>query len=254
MREHQRFNMERGFFARAWAGFSLIELLIALVLSTLLIGAVTVTFISASASSREAEQLARTQENMRFASDFIVRDIRNAGFRDQVTLTPGQYRVIGQCFAKYGSVVAGRDRFTTPCVSTGETSELTIRYAGRGACGLAFENNNELKMIENTYLRNAAGELVCNGTEIGFNVQGNPIPVSNSTVVLAAGLTDLNFTLLFADASHEADVCDYFDEDALETACLGVEIEMTFAGQPNRTATITAAFRNVILDQLYGRE
>ena len=63
-------------------GFTLIELMIALVLSLFLLGAILLIFFSAQNSANRAEQLSRVQENIRFASDLIVRDVRNAGFRD----------------------------------------------------------------------------------------------------------------------------------------------------------------------------
>jgi prepilin-type N-terminal cleavage/methylation domain-containing protein len=149
-------------------GFTLVELMIALTLSIFLIGAVILTFISGRGASLEAEQLARTQENLRFASDFLIRDIRNAGFRDQLTLHYPQYREIGRCFAKYGNVGRSLEaRRDQPCSSTGDNERLTIRYAGRGACGLAFQDDGELKLIENTYFLED-GELRCLGTEIGL--------------------------------------------------------------------------------------
>lgn len=239
-------------------GFTLVELMIALTLSIFLIGAVILTFISGRGASLEAEQLARTQENLRFASDFLVRDIRNAGFRDQLTLSWPQYREIGLCFAKYGEVERTlAQRFTQECSSNGDTSALTIRYAGRGACGLALLDDGELKLIENTYFLSEDGELLCRGTEVRFDTDGALLPLQTETVVLASGLTDLQFTFLFPDAGEPADpaVCNYFDNDALENACVGVQIEMGFdgLGEP-RVATLTAAFRNVVLDRLFGRE
>ena len=238
-------------------GFTLVELMIALTLSIFLIGAVILTFISGRGASLEAEQLARTQENLRFASDFLVRDIRNAGFRDQLTLSFAQYDEIGRCFAKYGPVAPGRVRFTEDCVSDGDDSQLTIRYAGRGACGLALQSNDELKLIENTYFLSTTGELSCTGTEIRFDADGVLLTPQTSTVVLASGLTDLRFTFLFPDSGPpvNANVCNYRDIEALEDACIGVQIDMSFegAGEP-RAATLTAAFRNVVLERLFSRE
>ena len=245
-------------------GFTLVELMIALTLSIFLIGAVILTFISGRGASLEAEQLARTQENLRFASDFLIRDIRNAGFRDQLTLHYPQYREIGRCFAKYGDV--GRsmaERREQPCSSTGDNERLTIRYAGRGACGLAFQANDELKLIENTYFLSEDGELRCEGREIGFEPGeddgdlGNFVELAAETVVLASGLTGLSFTFLFPDSGPPANdnVCNYSDVEALEDACIGVRIEMSFEGPGEpRSATLTAAFRNVVLDRLFGRE
>ena len=230
-------------------GFTLVELMIALTLSIFLVGAVILTFISGRGASLEAEQLARTQENLRFASDFLARDIRNAGFRDQLTLTVNQFREIGECFAKYGP--GGED-----CVSVDDASQLTIRYAGRGACGLALQDDDELKLIENSYFVDQNGQLTCQGTERRVGPDGIALLPNTSTVVLASGLTGLEFRFLFPEsgAPAEQNVCNYLDAEDLATACIGVEVEMSFEGQPERSATLTVSFRNVILDKVFVRE
>lgn len=62
-------------------GFTLIEILIALVIGTFIIGGVIQLFSSSKQSSRMLNSLARMQENGRFAMEFIVRDIRMMGFK-----------------------------------------------------------------------------------------------------------------------------------------------------------------------------
>ena len=231
------------------SGFTLVELMVAITLSLFLIGAVTLTYLSARATSLEAEQLSRMQESLRFASDFLVRDIRNAGFRDQLTLTFNQYKTIGKRYAEING------------------NQLTIRYAGRGACGRALGTGAELKLVENTYFVES-GELRCTGTEemvtdITENTDGTLSVDKNieteENVVLATGLRDVEFSFVpsgSALSDGSALYCDYFDPNDLPLACLGVQISLTFAfeGQPDRTAQIKAAFRNVILDRLFERK
>lgn len=67
-------------------GFSLVEIMIALTLSLLLLGAVFQIFISAKASYRMNEGLARLQETGRFAADILAGDIRMAGYQGCMTL------------------------------------------------------------------------------------------------------------------------------------------------------------------------
>ena len=234
---------------RGLRGFTLVELMIALTLSIFLIGAVILTFISGRGASLEAEQLARMQENLRFASDFLVRDIRNAGFRDQLTLTIAQHNEIGQCFARYGPGGEG-------CVSNGDRSRLTIRYAGRGACGLVLQGDDEFKLIENTYFVRGDGQLVCRGTERRVDANGNELAPRTSEVELASGLRDMEVTFLFPDSGPPANqtVCNFLDAEDLESACIGVAIEMGLEGPNERSATLTVAFRNVILDRVFVRE
>ena len=60
-------------------GFSLIELMIAMVLGLLLTLGVTQVYLSSSDTYRLTNGLARIQENARFAADMLGRDIREAG-------------------------------------------------------------------------------------------------------------------------------------------------------------------------------
>ena len=235
-------------------GFTLVELMVALVLSTFLIGSLVLSFISTRAASAEAEQLARTQENLRFASDFIVRDLRNAGFRDEGNLYSLLSVEIGRCFATYGDFATPRFESNHGCTAGGDSSRLSIRYAGLGACGLQFDGSGELRMIENTYsVEN--GELLCEGKEVEVSPTpdggDSPPTVSTTSVVLASGLESVSFSFVFPDGVTPQDFCRGPTNEDPGTSCLGVEIEMEFEGQPQRTATLTAAFRNEILGRLF---
>lgn len=218
-------------------GFSLVELMIALVLSLFLIGGVTVTFLAARATATEAETLSRVQENVRFASDYLIRDLRNAGFRDQLTLTFEQFEQIGEGYAAYGGA------------NNTDRSQIIVRYAGRGTCGQVFSTQPELKIIENRYFV-ADGDLRCQGTTIDDELEVTISP----TVTLASGIANMRFQFLDADGNSIDDVCDFSDNDALDDACIGVMVQLSFTGQPDRTVEKFAAFRNVILDRLYGRD
>ncbi|WP_084196912.1 PilW family protein [Solimonas soli] len=59
-------------------GFSLVELMIALLLGLLVIGGASSVFLSNKQSYRTNEAIGRLQENARVAFDLIARDIRNA--------------------------------------------------------------------------------------------------------------------------------------------------------------------------------
>ncbi len=64
---------------RKAAGLSLIEVMIALLIGSLLILGLVQVFSASRAAYQLSEGLARTQENARFAIDFLQRDIRMAG-------------------------------------------------------------------------------------------------------------------------------------------------------------------------------
>lgn len=61
-------------------GFSLIELMVAMVLGLVLMGGVIQVFISSKQSYSFNEELGWMQENSRFALDYMTRDIRMAGY------------------------------------------------------------------------------------------------------------------------------------------------------------------------------
>ncbi len=65
-------------------GLTLVELMIALVLSTLIILAMVFTFISGRASFLTQEQQARQQENGRFAWQLMTEEIQKAGYHPEV--------------------------------------------------------------------------------------------------------------------------------------------------------------------------
>jgi type IV pilus assembly protein PilW len=69
-------------------GFTLIEIMIALLLGVFLLGGVIGIFISAKQTNREQDALSRLQENGRFAMEFLARDIRMADYRGCQTATP----------------------------------------------------------------------------------------------------------------------------------------------------------------------
>lgn len=63
-------------------GFSLIELMIAMVLGLVLIAGVVNVFLASSQTYRLQEAMFRVQESGRFALDFMLRDLRDSGFQD----------------------------------------------------------------------------------------------------------------------------------------------------------------------------
>ena len=68
-------------------GFSLIEMMAALALGSIVLMAVTTTFISQSRSYDTQEQMNAMQQNARAAMDMITREVRMAGYNTNDTLT-----------------------------------------------------------------------------------------------------------------------------------------------------------------------
>lgn len=223
-------------------GFTLVELMVALALSTFLLGGLVLTYVSGRTAATDAENLSRLQENMRFVSDHLLRDVRNAGFRDQLTLTWNQYRQIGRAYAE------------------SDGSSLTIRYAGRSHCAQARQDFNlftELAVIENTYSVQG-GRLQCTGRSERFDPATGTV-VESDTVDMVNGVAEVEFVFERPALAAPANVCNFdeFDEDVdLEAACTGVRINLTLQGiraDDQRQTVLLASFRNVLVDRIYGR-
>ncbi len=130
--------------------FTLIELMIAMAIGLLLLGGLVVVFTSSQNAVREAQDLSRFQENLRFASDFVVRDIRNAGFRDEANLLISEWEEIGSSYVNIGE------------------GFLEVRYAGRGSCN---EDFGAIGVAINRYeVQNNV--LLCNGDRLVSGVTG----------------------------------------------------------------------------------
>ncbi len=75
-------EMKRGDSSSIEGGFSLIELMIAMLLGLILIGGVVNIFLASSQTYRLQEAMFRVQESGRFALDMMLRDLRDAGFQN----------------------------------------------------------------------------------------------------------------------------------------------------------------------------
>ena len=67
--------------ATSQAGFSLVELMIAITLGFIVIGAVGYLYIGSRGAFRTADNMSRMQESARYAMDTLTRDVRMAGYR-----------------------------------------------------------------------------------------------------------------------------------------------------------------------------
>lgn len=72
----------------AAAGFTLVELMVAITIGLILLAAIGQLFVTSRATHGIEEALARVQENGRFATDFIAKDLRMAGYLGCATGRP----------------------------------------------------------------------------------------------------------------------------------------------------------------------
>ena len=231
---------------RCTRGFTLVEVMIAMVLGVFLLGGIYVFFASTRATYSDVQQLSRMQESLRFITDVIVRDARNAGFRDQLGLFGAEWALIGG----YASLDQSADF---------DGNGLTIQYAGLGSCAEPFKS---VRVVRNTYYVKE-GALFCRGESTTFDPEENDgdggwkpsVPVS---VELVSGLKLAAFSFLDKDGvvDDELTTCSAASPD--DAACIGVEITLEFEGLQSpgddfdsRNVVLRSTFRNVILAQMY---
>ena len=132
--------------ARRQQGLSLVELMVALLIGLILLAGVFQIYLSGRQSAHAQEDLARMQENGRYAMDLITRDLRRAGYWGgnadvgQITGNPGPEPADGTCSNnndRWGRMVERRvfgvnddNAGYTACATNYQHGDiLTIRYA-----------------------------------------------------------------------------------------------------------------------------
>jgi len=141
---------------RRTAGLTLIELLVTMVISLIILGAVSYTYLGSKGAYRTNDSLARVQETGRFAMDAIVRDLHRTGFvgcASSATATgapPSITDVGGQiAFADVVQAYAGGTGFTPPTGLTlaPNADVLTLRLATSAPVSMAAPPDTTLGVI-----------------------------------------------------------------------------------------------------------
>jgi prepilin-type N-terminal cleavage/methylation domain-containing protein len=125
-------------------GITLIELLIALVISGVIVAAIYRMFVSQTRSYTVQDQVAEVQQNVRNAMELLVRDIRMAGFNDDKPV-----------------MVGGIPVYINP-------PDPPI-VAGDNFISVYYEYNGGIRQV--TYSLDGSNRLVRNGDSILENVQ-----------------------------------------------------------------------------------
>ena len=220
-------------------GFSLVELMVALTLGIFLIGGVILMYLSGKSTSTDSEALSRIQENVRFATDYLVRDLRNAGFDDVAGLTIADVGILNSPFLAIDN--------------TG--NQISIRYAGRGHCGERFD---QFMLVQNTYFVSTDGELTCTG----WTWNGTDFVAHPEDVTLVSGVRNVSFQAIceMDELNNYVTLCGATEcSTDLENRCVGVRIQMDFEGlraihaddEGIRSVELTAGLRNSVMKILY---
>jgi len=130
--------------SRRCRGLTLIELMVAMLLSLMLMGGVLTIFASTKTTSQLQSGLATVQENGRHALHLMVRDIRGAGFSGCAGIEPTIINIIannppsGISSFTGEEVIFGIDNITSGNVynAVPGTDVIRVRGAGDGIAGL----------------------------------------------------------------------------------------------------------------------
>ena len=216
-------------------GFSLVELMITLVIAAFLISALILTYVSGRTAATDAEQLARVQENVRIITEYIVRDIRNAGYVDEVEILFGQEGLMRSAFAEI------------PNAST-----FRVRYAGRGHCADTFDT---YVLVENEYTVNnrvlrCRGRHVPGADSVAPDDGWEDVLTNEGNVQLLTGIDSIEFVRLNPEGVSNC-LFDYSPEN-LANSCVGVQINVGLIGPRGdiRELSLVSAFRNIILERV----
>lgn len=167
-------------------GMSLVELMVAMVISLLLILGVTELFSRTSVSDRANTELARMQESGRVALEIIGQDARRAGFQGCVA-------------SDTRTAFPGGGTLPDDAVSSTANTNVTFRYATPGSGCKTVALNFEPAI---TYA-NAGGSITRNGDPVLDNasMQVSFAPANNA---VTANSINIQITVSDSRASSEA--------------------------------------------------
>lgn len=185
---------------RGQQGFTLIELMIALVLGLIVIGGIGAVFLSSNRTYQTTQSLSRTQESARFAVQYISRELQVAGYVagfesgivGESVLYPGNAN-----FTKVGQVVVG-NRVSTDSLAGSDSIE--IRYGGSSSDPITDCLGNDLATAQFVTVRlyvNNDNELVCSVN--GLNAE--PLVEGIANMSIEYGVNDPSVAGFLTSAS-----------------------------------------------------
>jgi type IV pilus assembly protein PilW len=190
------------------AGFTIIEIMIALLLSVLLLAGVGQVYLSSKQSYRTAENVARLQESSRFAMDILSKELRMAGFSpcpptSEVAVTLGAGLPAGAINFGQGAIVGYEGGVSAfPADFPAEGTSPGDRVAGTDALMIlrgsdttyTVESHNpsaaEFKVIDPTGLGDGDILMVCDAHNTAI-FQTSNVTVGSGSVVHNTGVAGI---------------------------------------------------------------
>jgi prepilin-type N-terminal cleavage/methylation domain-containing protein len=140
------------------AGFSLVEIMVALVIGIMMLLGVTEIFLTGSRSGVTSSDLARVQESGRIALELVSKEVRRAGYKG--------------CVNSATELVTGGITYPDQAI-TGGADNITVNYARLDAAGGFPEvdcNNQPLEAYRVTF-RNCGSALCIQSNDSGGQQQ-----------------------------------------------------------------------------------
>ncbi len=153
-------------------GFTLIELMVTLLISAVLLGAIYENYLASQRSYRLLDGLSQLQENARFSMYMLGANIRTAGYRTDTEVADiAAFPVAGAAapslavFGASGQVVTGSNNDAAVTAILDGSDSVSIRYQGnidgttRDCLGAVVAAGT---VAVNTFYVDTANELQCN--------------------------------------------------------------------------------------------
>lgn len=141
----------RNTIMRKLGGLTLVELMVALLLSLVLMSGMITIFMANKRTYQVQEGLARLQENGRFATQMLIRDIRGAGFWGCATQTPRIVNTLngseGYTFG-YGQSVDGFEAVSSSSWSPTLDASIVDASPGSDVITLRFSLGGDARVIQ----------------------------------------------------------------------------------------------------------
>ena len=139
-------------------GMTFIEIMIALLMGSILLGGVLQVFLGSKQTFRMQQALSRLQENGRFALDFLAKDIRMAGFLGcNSSITSIDIKLPNRFNRAFNDVLSGDESITeswisNACGNNGECIRGTdaITFYSANSCGGLLSKNASSKLYLNS--------------------------------------------------------------------------------------------------------
>ncbi|MBD3668769.1 MAG: PilW family protein [Kangiella sp.] len=189
--------------------FTLVEMMVAMLIGLIIIAGIMMLFVSSKQTYRLNTAMTHVHDNGRFAMNYLVSDLRKAGWVDSDIVTVDGH-----------SLAAPFDQLTNNIAVTGGQSSdgLTVRYYGEENC---IGDKPADGIVRNQYQLQATAdglpELKCNGASLiknveSFQIRYGVLTANGLQYVTSDSVSDISLLqtlqIAFSVASDEKNVID----------------------------------------------